>query len=74
MFIQSLFKGDMRCGGIATRLVSDLNDVLPADAGAGPKDGASVGGAMSALSTSIKISSSWERSVDFGSTLLVSWS
>ena len=74
MFIQSLFKGDMRCGGTATRLVSDLKDVFPADAGAGPKDGASVEGAMSAPSTSIKISSSWERSVAFGGTLLVSWS
>ena len=71
MFIQSLFRGDMRCGGIATRLVSDLN-VCPADAGAGPKDGASVGGAMSAPSTSIRTSSSGERSVDLGGTLLIS--
>ena len=59
MFIQSFFRGVIRCGGIGTRLVSDFKD-CPADGGAGANTGASVGGATSApsTSTSIKISSS----------------
>ena len=48
----------MRCGGIATRLVSDFKEDCPADAGAGPNTGASVGGATSSPSSSIRISSS----------------
>jgi len=50
----------MRWGGMATRLISDLNPCVVDDLGARPKDGASVGGATSGPSrtTSIKIASS----------------
>ena len=49
MFTQSFFRDVMRCGRIATRLVSDLKDRL-ADGDAGANTGASVGGATFAHS------------------------
>lgn len=61
MFIQSFLSGVMRCGGMGILRISDLSDVLCAEAGRGGNAGASpCGGAVASVSIMTSSSPSFQ--------------